>query len=240
MTEAFADSGWKDKKLWSPPEKEEKTIRGHTTVGSGAPTSVSNAPGNKILSGDAGPRSRLRAEGAASGIAASLSAPGEDKQEVKHAEPDHVVKAPKAPRQARKPLEALDPESSSEEESDEEINRNAAENAVLDLNVPRTALVINVAHVLKRLNGSCSLNQLTKAIKNFKEKTGVPLEAFLRANPTTFKLEGRIIFLIGPGGEKWVAPPAPDPPADKGKGKKGKGKGKGKGKVEERTDDYES
>ena len=29
--------------------------------------------------------------------------------------------------------------------------------------------VINVSHVLKRLNGCCSLNQLMKALKTFKD-----------------------------------------------------------------------
>ena len=40
---------------------------------------------------------------------------------------------------------------------------------VLDLMVPRTALVVNISHVLKRLNGCCSLNQLTKQIRSFKD-----------------------------------------------------------------------
>jgi hypothetical protein len=77
---------------------------------------------------------------------------------------------------------------------------------VLDLTVPRTALVINVTHVLKRLNGCCSLNQLNKALKDFKLKTGVTLEAFLRGNPGDFKLEGRIVYLVDQDGEKWTPP----------------------------------
>merc|ERR1712060_275931 len=101
------------------------------------------------------------------------------------------------------------------------------EYAVLDMNVPRTALVINVSHVLKRLNGCCSLNQLTKSIKHFNQKTGVSLEAFLRANPMTFKLEGRIVYLVDRDGEKWK--PAEEPHRDE---PEQPAKGKNKGKVE--------
>lgn len=110
---------------------------------------------------------------------------------------------------AADPLQVLDPETSEDEDSDDEDGK-SAEYAVLDMTVPRTALVINVSHVLKRLNGCCSLNQLTKAIKSFKEKTGVSLEAFLRANPMTFKLEGRIVYLVDRNGEKWIPPPKAD------------------------------
>merc|ERR1712137_1302519 len=106
----------------------------------------------------------------------------------------------KASKPQKSPLEALDPDSSSSEDSDE--SELPPEYAVLDLTVPRTALVINVSHVLKRLNGCCSLNQLTKNKKSFKEKTGVTLEAFLRANPMTFKLEGRIVYLVDRDGEE--------------------------------------
>merc|ERR1719473_2263540 len=99
------------------------------------------------------------------------------------------------------------------------------------MNVPRTALVVNVSHVLRRLNGCCSLNQLTKCVKSFKDNTGVTLEAFLRANPMTFKLEGRIVHLLDRNGEKWKPPQEfeqkePEPPArapGKKKGRDGKG-----------------
>lgn len=101
------------------------------------------------------------------------------------------------------------------------------EHAVLDLMVPRTALVINISHVLKRLNGCCSLNQLTKQIRSFKEKTGMSLEAFLRANPMTFKLEGRIVYLVDRDGEKWTPPKQENP---MGNTERGKGKGKSEGK----------
>jgi len=116
---------------------------------------------------------------------------------------------------------------SSEESMDEEP---PPEHAVLDLMVPRTALVINISHVLKRLNGCCSLNQLTKQMRSFKEKTGMSLEAFLRANPMTFKLEGRIVYLVDRDGEKWVPPSKQDNPVGHdstgGSGDRGKGKGK--------------
>lgn len=115
----------------------------------------------------------------------------------------------------------------SEESMDEEP---PPEHAVLDLMVPRTALVINISHVLKRLNGCCSLNQLTKQMRSFKEKTGMSLEAFLRANPMTFKLEGRIVYLVDRDGEKWVPPSKQDNPVGHdgtgGSGDRGKGKGK--------------
>ncbi|CAE7447668.1 unnamed protein product [Symbiodinium sp. CCMP2456] len=88
----------------------------------------------------------------------------------------------------------------------------AEEVGVLDVNVPRTALVINISYVLKRLNGCCSLNQLAKALKSFKEKTGMSLEVFLRSNPRTFKLEGRIVYLLDRDGEKWQ-PPKQEPAA---------------------------
>jgi len=132
-----------------------------------------------------------------------------------------LPKPPKPPKPPTGPLEALDPDSSSSDDSDSHAL--PPEYAVLDMNVPRTALVINVSHVLKRLNGCCSLNQLTKSIKSFKDNTGFTLEAFLRANPITFKLEGRIVHLLGRDGEKWR------PPEEAEQGETWKGKGKGKG-----------
>lgn len=109
------------------------------------------------------------------------------------------------------------------------------EHAVLDLMVPRTALVVNISHVLKRLNGCCSLNQLTKQIRSFKEKTGVSLEAFLRANPTTFKLEGRIVYLVDRDGELWKPALKQEKPAiGEGNPDRG-GKAHGKGKNEAKT-----
>jgi len=104
---------------------------------------------------------------------------------------------------------------------------------VLDVNVPRTALVINISYVLKRLNGCCSLNQLAKALKSFKEKTGMSLEVFLRSNPRTFKLEGRIVYLLDRDGDKWQ-PPKQEPAAggpggtDAGHPERSKGQAKGK------------
>mmetsp|Transcript_8133 Transcript_8133/g.19081 ORF Transcript_8133/g.19081 Transcript_8133/m.19081 type:complete len:430 (-) Transcript_8133:46-1335(-) len=133
----------------------------------------------------------------------------------------------KPPRQS---LETVDADSSSEASEGSEAH---AEHVLLEITVPRTALVINVSHVLKRLNGCCSLNQLTKNLKSFKEKTGVTLEQFLRANPMTFKLEGRIVYLVDRDGEKWKAPP--ESSAENGwkssykGGGGGKGKGSGKG-----------
>ncbi|CAE7188607.1 unnamed protein product [Symbiodinium microadriaticum] len=106
----------------------------------------------------------------------------------------------------------------------------AEEVGVLDVNVPRTALVINISYVLKRLNGCCSLNQLAKALKSFKEKTGMSLEVFLRSNPRTFKLEGRIVYLLDRDGEKWQ-PPKQEPAAggnDAGHPERSKGQAKGK------------
>lgn len=131
---------------------------------------------------------------------------------------------------AADPLQVLDPETSEDEDSDDEDGK-SAEYAVLDMTVPRTALVINVSHVLKRLNGCCSLNQLTKAIKSFKEKTGVSLEAFLRANPMTFKLEGRIVYLVDRNGEKWIPPPKAEGQtnADAQSHSKGRDNDRGKG-----------
>jgi len=145
--------------------------------------------------------------------------------------PSKPSKPPKPAKQTKGSLEALDPETDSEGESDGEAM--PPEYAVLDMNVPRTALVINVSHVLKRLNGCCSLNQLMKSIKSFKENTGVTLEAFLRANPMTFRLEGRIVHLVDRNGEKWQPPQVPERVAEPAKGRRrGKGEGKGESKVE--------
>eukprot|EP00435_Cladocopium_sp_Y103_P026199 s78_g6.t1 len=124
--------------------------------------------------------------------------------------PQPQPKQPQAPQPPIK-LESLKmPKEAQEEEDVSEVasegDEPPPEHAVLDLMVPRTALVINISHVLKRLNGCCSLNQLTKQIRSFKEKTGMSLEAFLRANPMTFKLEGRIVYLVDRDGEKWTPP----------------------------------
>mmetsp|Transcript_32744 Transcript_32744/g.59845 ORF Transcript_32744/g.59845 Transcript_32744/m.59845 type:complete len:547 (-) Transcript_32744:198-1838(-) len=157
-----------------------------------------------------------------------ISKPREEEQQQ--------VKAIKPPRQ---PLEALDADSSSEASED---GSEVAEHVLLDITVPRTALVINVSHVLKRLNGCCSLNQLTKSLKSFKEKTGVTLEQFLRANPMTFKLEGRIVYLVDRDGEKWKAPPESSNENGWNASYKGSGggKGKGSGKGKSRADQRES
>jgi len=230
MSEDFVNSGWKEKKLWAPSEVEEK--KGRIDPGAGG-----------------GPRSRLRGETAATGQVVSgtvESSKGSAAQAAKgrpagksgtsEAPPQQQTQAaalpesveplpkpPKPPKPPTGPLEALDPDSSSSDDSDSPAL--PPEYAVLDMNVPRTALVINVSHVLKRLNGCCSLNQLTKSIKSFKENTGFTLEAFLRANPMTFKLEGRIVHLLGRDGEKWR------PPEEAQQGETWKGKGKGKGEA---------
>jgi len=153
---------------------------------------------------------------------------------------DVPVTQPKQ-RKAKAPKGSLEAVSgSSSDESDDE-DKLPPEYAVLDLTVPRTALVINVSHVLKRLNGCCSLNQLNKALKCFKEKTGVTLETFLRANPMTFKLEGRIVYLVDRDGAKWKNQQqeeqhnetAEQPTKGKSKGKEQPTKGTSKGKAEE-------
>ena len=51
------------------------------------------------------------------------------------------------------------------------------------------------------------------------------LEAFLRANPMTFRLEGRIVYLVDRDGEKWKPPP-------KEESHGGHGAGAGKGAAE--------
>lgn len=245
MSEAFANSGWQEKKLWQPPPAEEAYKAGAT----GGP-------------GANGPRSRLRGDGPGTGgIAGGFGAnggprPDEHGDSIKDvaepqlegklidgdSEPSRPPRKPKKPKVPKGPLEALDPDSSSgssgeegdEDEEDEDAEGGSegdmmpAEYAVLDLTVPRTALVINVSHVLKRLNGCCSLNQLTKAIKMFKEKSGVSLEAFLRANPMSFKLEGRIVHLLDHG-EKWTPPVQAEGHASAGGkgGKRERGGGKG-------------
>eukprot|EP00928_Gymnodinium_smaydae_P042287 TRINITY_DN28494_c0_g1_i2.p1 TRINITY_DN28494_c0_g1~~TRINITY_DN28494_c0_g1_i2.p1 ORF type:complete len:761 (+),score=129.25 TRINITY_DN28494_c0_g1_i2:97-2379(+) len=232
MSEDFANSGWKEKKLWKPPE--EPKAKSAAAAGANAPRGRKGAETGVggVGQGIAG------AFGAASNAAALSTAPGGMNHERDSAgaeavhetaagggEPAAPSRPAKKPKEPRGPLEALDPESSSSDESDG--SNLPAEYAVLDMTVPRTALVINVSHVLKRLNGCCSLQQLTKAIKHFKEKSGVTLEAFLRANPISFKLEGRIVYLMERG-EIWK------PPEGANGGMEGKGKGKGaKGKGSE-------
>jgi len=189
---------------------------------------------NRTGSG-AGPRSRLRAEagsasaavpvvpkatvgsGASSASTALASSPDDGRRKDDRPSTAAPKSEPRVAKPKPRPLEVLDPDTSDESDGEEL----PPEYTVLDLTVPRTALVINVSHVLKRLNGCCSLNQLTKSLKTFKEKTGVTLEAFLRANPMTFKLEGRIVYLVERG-EKW------QPPEDSQRGK-GKGKDHSKG-----------
>lgn len=61
-------------------------------------------------------------------------------------------------------------------------------------NVPSTALVMNLTHVLKRLHGSCSIQQLLKALPSLKEK-GVSVESFLLSHSHVFELKGRIVYL---------------------------------------------
>lgn len=237
MNEDFANSGWKEKKLWAPPVEEVKQNK--------SPTGGNANP----------PRLRLRAEGPAPGVAmggdkgsngngtsvAASTAVHANSQGTAHADaaagpaaPAHPAPSDNPPKEAQKnssalapredrprkqtkspkgPLEALDPDSSSEESEAEGV---PAEYAVLDMAVPRTALVFNVSHVLKRLNGCCSLNQLTKAVKGFKEKNGVTLEAFLRANPMTFMFEGRIVYLVDRDGGKWKPPPQQEAAQAKG------------------------
>ncbi|CAE7941559.1 unnamed protein product [Symbiodinium necroappetens] len=109
----------------------------------------------------------------------------------------------------------------------------AEEVGALDVNVPRTALVINISYVLKRLNGCCSLNQLAKALKSFKapqtvaaafscalktaeEKTGMSLEA---KSQVFLRMQGRIVYLLDRDGEKWQ-PPKQEPAAGPGLGKR--------------------
>lgn len=216
MTENFEHSGWKEKKLWAPPVDEKEDRSG------------------------AGPRSRLRADASAPAVSQGISrmlghgdkkapegssapAAGQAGEGAGGSEPALGSRPPRAPKAQKGPLEALDPDSETESDSGESEGR--PEYAVLDMNVPRTALVINVSHVLKRLNGCCSLNQLTKAIKNFKENTGMTLEAFLRAHPNNFQLEGRIVFLVDRDGNRWMPPKGAKNDHELG------GKGKGKGKV---------
>ena len=117
-----------------------------------------------------------------------------------------IFRAPAAEERPKEQEVTVSPKET-QGESEEDGDEAPPEHAVLDLMVPRTALVINISYVLKRLNGCCSLNQLTKQIKSFKEKTGMSLEAFLRANPMTFRLEGRIVYLVDRDGEKWKPPP---------------------------------
>lgn len=227
LSEEFVNSGWKEKKLWKPEVEELEKGRGDK---------------------------KLKAPHGTRGIAGSLEAEGRGKEapppereeppkpqpapapaecsirlgSVKEAPPKS--KAPKPARSPQGPLEVLDPESSSDDDEDGHPAL-PPEFAVLDMNVPRTALVINVSHVLKRLSGCCALSQLTRALKTFKDNSaGVTLEQFLRANPDTFLLEGRIVHLLDRSGEKWKPPPPEELP-DKGRGKgRGKDDSKGKGK----------
>jgi len=209
MTEAFVNSGWADKKLWAPPSAGQNEAR---KPGPGSPLQK----GIKGISAGFGAGAERLAQEAKDDFL-------DDGPGAGGSEPSRPPKTRKS-KMPKGPLEVLDPESSSSEESTDGSTL-PAEYAVLDMTVPRTALVINVSHVLKRLNGCCSLNQLTKAIKHFKEKSGVTLEAFLRANPMSFKLEGRIVFLLERG-EKWIPPPQQAAKGSDGKGGKGKG-GKG-------------
>lgn len=233
MSENFENSGWKEKKLWAPPppEKEERPGAGPRSRlrADGAPPAVSQGIARTLVSNDkraetspggGGPAAHGEPPAAAKPSGAAPQRGGAD---VSGGEPAMPPKPPKPPKPAKGSLEALDPDSDSD--SDAEDSDDRPEYAVLNMNVPRTALVINVSHVLQRLNGCCSLNQLTKSIKNFKESTGVTLEAFLRAHPNNFKLEGRIVFLVDRDGNKW------EPPANARKGEVEVVKGKGKGKA---------
>lgn len=220
MTEDFVNSGWKDKKLWQPPQPEPKN--------KAAPPGSNSADGKGV-----GPRSRLRGEGArvgSGGIAGALGNSGAGGHALEEASDDgELLDAPvgagdKRPPQRNKKAQALDPESGSS--SDESTRSFAAECALAELTIPRTALVYNISMALKRLNGCCSLNQLTKQVKTFKEKNGVTLEAFLRANPMSFKLEGRIVYLMDHG-EKWKPPPGQKAKGGKDDDKGGKGGEKG-------------
>lgn len=236
MTEDFENSGWKEKTLWSPPEEEARGNRqGRSGASAGTVTSsiamtppqapsaapcsegaaaprhskVSMSSGSITVSGGsgsaAGPRSKLRADGAEQSKMAETT-----QHEAPASGGSEALKPPKAKeasKQVKDPLEVLDPESSDESGGSDMEEGPPPEYAVLDMTVPRTALVLNVSHVLKRLNGCCSLNQLTKAMTNFKEKCGLSLEAFLRANPMSFLLDGRIVYLLDRDGEKWVPPP---------------------------------
>lgn len=238
MNEDFVNSGWKEKKLWQPPVDEVRPTRSPAAGNHNAPRSRLRAEENAgkaaasdkgsggVGAGGAGTSAEPATANAdaAAGPAPARPASGDTHEQKGGTEEKHNMsslheggdagggaeapKPRKSPKVPRRPLEALDPDSSSEESEDEAW---PAEFAVLDLTVPRTALVINVSHVLKRLNGCCSLNQLTKSVKAFKEKFGVTLEAFLRANPTTFKIEGRIVYLVDSDGEKWKPPPGSQP-----------------------------
>jgi hypothetical protein len=230
MSEDFANSGWKDKKLWEPPkpEQDERTVgnraAGRLKPASTLATTAPGAPNSTKHGAPPGLREKMEAE---DGPASKLKETALDSETDDGPKKTKPVKKAKPP--PSDPLEALDPDSSSEEESDDD-DKLPPEYAVLDLTVPRTALVINVSHVLKRLSGCCSLNQLNKALKNFREKTEVTLETFLRANPMNFKLEGRIVYLLDRDGQKWKAPKAP-PPEKEQAPPPAKAKGSGKGKA---------
>jgi len=238
MSEDFENSGWKEKKLWAPSPAENS--RAAPSRSNGAADSLHAGPpgpcteGSTSSSGPGGGE-RAAAPGSGNELPAAERLPITESLEEEEAsgsggsEPSRPPKVPKAvmpSKSAREASEAVDPGSSADDDdSDSDGDSPPPEYAVLDMLVPRTALVINVSHVLKRLNGCCSLNQLTKTIKSFKEKTGVSLEAFLRANPATFKLEGRIVYLVDRDGEKWKPPPkVEDGPERPEKGGKARGK----------------
>lgn len=221
MSEDFANSGWKEKKLWQPPKPHED----ERAVGNRAGKPKGGAPGAVPA-----PAPNSKQEGTSKGAPPGLKdedriTPSRTMKSDADLEPVEKPRKSKVKSAPKGPLEALDPDSSSEEDSDID-DKLPPEYAVLDLTVPRTALVINVSHVLKRLSGCCSLNQLNKALKNFKEKTDVTLETFLRANPMNFKLEGRIVYLLDKDGSKWQASASTNLSEPQAKGGKSRGKGK--------------
>lgn len=230
MTEDFLHSGWKEKKLWEPEKSVGKGDRavGNRPSGKGKNAQAAPTPADGKGGAARPPVRDAREEdyGASQGQPSKIGSGAVRSSEID--DEDSVPKKPKPPKvkHPKGSLEALDPDSSSDESgSDDQL---PPEYAVLDLTVPRTALVINVSHVLKRLSGCCSLNQLNKALKSFKEKTGVTLECFLRANPMTFKLEGRVVYLVDRDGNKWNAPKQEGGYHETEQPAKGKGKGKGK------------
>lgn len=246
MSEDFVNSGWKEKKLWTPHEEDERARaaaagqKSKGTRGIAGTLEAANRVKEAAASPAAGEAPPVGGKPPRAGAAAPASPAGEGgkrgaapaaevppaKEPAPAAKPS---KPPKAAREKKGPLDVLDPESSASED-DSDSPAIPPEYAVLDMNVPRTAMVINVSHVLKRLSGCCSLNQLTKALKSFKENTGVTLEQFLRANPDSFKLEGRIVFLVDRNGEKWRPPQDDTEYEGKGKRKGGKGEARPAGK----------
>lgn len=229
MSEDFLHSGWKDKKLWEPGKDDQAVGNRPSGKGKNAPAASTPADGK---GGAARPPARDSREAHNEERGVSKGQPskiGSGAVLSKEIDDEEIVPKKLKPPKVKPPkgsLEALDPDSSSDESDDED--QLPPEYAVLDLTVPRTALVINVSHVLKRLSGCCSLNQLNKALKSFKEKTGVTLECFLRANPMTFKLEGRVVYLVDRDGNKWQAPKKETGYNEAEQSAKGRGKGKGK------------